>query len=295
MRAARRLIALVLWMTAGCGRVERDPATPPVSAREVVPTTDSVVAHVLVTSDTMRVTTDSTGVVTVVAETDTSQASAEPWAEPSDCRYADARPRVRRDDPRYGQRYDSAAIARGVTYRCRLRPGGPEARLVVLGEWSIPMAVKVFSPADEDSALQMLTLDNDQGAYEGYELLVGEDLNGDGWMDLRVHTFSGSGGQVSDVFRFDPSSRRFVADTVLPGGNVHRIAGRPCASSSWKTSAWDSTYQEWCWSGGRWLLTRDYVQEGVRNGRVVRTLRERRGGRMQLVRHDTVPDGTPHW
>lgn len=294
MRAARLSILVFLWMTAGCGRVERVPAASPGSpdgtatARENVPT-------VHVTADTMRIVTDSLGVVTTFTLIDTTGPPPRWPSEPNECRYADARPRVRPDDPRYGERYDSAAIANGVTYRCRLRPDGPEVRLVVLGEWSIPMVVKVFSPSDAQRALQTLSLDNDQGANEGGTLLVGEDLNGDGWMDLRVHTFSGSGGQLSDVFRFNPAARRFVPDTVLPGENVRRIAGRPCAATSWKTSMSNHTSREWCWSQGQWVLTRAFRQVGVGDWQVFRTLRERRDGQLRVVRADTVSIDEPRW
>jgi hypothetical protein len=192
-------------------------------------------------------------------------------------------------------------MARGIPFRCTLRPGGPQVRLVLRGESSIPTTVQVFLPPGASRPLQTLTVDNDQGAYEGNELVVGEDLNGDGWMDLRVNTWYGSAGQMSDVFRFDPSARRFVPDTALPGANVRRLAGRPCVRTSTKSSVWDYSTADYCWSGGAWVQTRTFRQELVRDGRdfraerVIRTLGERRGGRMQVVRMDTVPESAPEW
>lgn len=272
MRSARLRVLTVLWMMAGCAP---DRAADPeaVATREVVPATDSV--------------------VTPAATTDTVQVARKPWEEPGDCRYADERPRVPRDDPRYGERYDSAAIAGGVTYRCTLRPDGPQVRLVVLGEWSIPMAVKVFLPPDADSAVQMLTLDNDQGAYEGGDLLKGEDLNGDGWMDLYVYTWSGTAGQMSDVFRFDPAARRFVPD-ALPGMNVHRLEERGCVGTSTKSSAWDHSGADYCWRDGRWVKIRTIEQRGFRHETdsvirgVVRTEHRLRDGQLRLFRLDTL-------
>ncbi|HEU4881696.1 MAG TPA: hypothetical protein VFT45_05610 [Longimicrobium sp.] len=285
MRPSRLLIAAALWTASGCGGDERTPPPP------VIATTDSAIpATALFTPNTR-----------VAARTDTGQAPAEELDSPKDCRFTDGRPRPTVNDPGYGERYDSMVMARGIPFRCRLRPGGPEVRLVLRGESSVPTTVQVFSPPGTSRPLQTLTVDTDQSAYEGNELLVGEDLNGDGWMDLRVNTWYGSAGQMSDVFRFDPSARRFVPDTALPGANVHRLAGRPCVGTSTKSGAWDYSTAEYCWSGGTWVQTRTFRQEllpvgpDIANARVIRTLGERRGGRMQVVRLDTVPENTADW
>jgi hypothetical protein len=285
----RTRVVTLVWLTiasAGCGRDERAPSPPP-----VVATRDFII------TSTALVTTDTTA----TTRRDTGRIAGERWHDPKDCRFTDGRPRPDINDPGYGERYDSAVMARGIPFRCRLRPDGPEVRLLLRGEWSIPTTVEVFSPPGASRPLQTLTLDHDQSAYEGNELLVGEDLNGDGWMDLRVNTWYGSAGQMSEVFRFDPSSRRFVADTALPGMNVHRLAGRPCVGTSTKSGAWDYSTAEYCWSGGTWVQTRTFRQELLRDGgdlrdkRVIRTLGERRGGRMQVVRMDTVPENAPEW
>ncbi|WP_420129842.1 XAC2610-related protein [Longimicrobium sp.] len=288
----RLLIPAVLWIASGCAPDERVPSPPSV----VVPATDTTITTTtLVPADT-----------TATTRTDTGQAARERWDSPRDCRFTDGRPRPDVNDPGYGERYDSAVMARGIPFRCTLRPGGPEVRLVLRGEWSIPTILEVFSPPDAPRPLQTLTVDHDQSAYEGNELLVGEDLNGDGWMDLRVNTWYGSAGQMSEVFRYDPSVRRFVPDTALPGMNVHRLAGRPCVATSTKSGASDYSTAEYCWSGGTWVQTRAFSQELLRGGSgrgglelgaapVVRILSERRGGRMRLVRHDTVPENAPQW
>ncbi|HYR09270.1 MAG TPA: hypothetical protein VEQ60_15910 [Longimicrobium sp.] len=287
----RTRVLTLAWFTiaafAGCGRDERAPSPPP-----VVATGDfTITSPAPVTPDT-----------TAATRADTGQAAAERWHNPRDCRFTDGRPRPDVNDPGYGERYDSAVMARGVPFRCRLRPDGPEVRLVLRGEWSIPTTLEVFSPPGASRPLQTLTVDHDQSAYEGNELLVGEDLNGDGWMDLRVNTWYGSAGQMSEVFRFDPSSRRFVPDTALPGMNVHRLPGqRPCVGTSTKSGAWDYSTAEYCWSGGTWVQMRSFRQELLgagpdsHNRRVIRTLGERRGGRMQVVRLDTVPEDAPEW
>lgn len=275
MRLARFLIALVVWMAAaaltGCRGAEPSRATSAARA-DTVPTTTAT-------------TTDTLGDVP----------ATQPEPEPNDCRYVGSRRYPRSGEPGYGEHYDSAAMAAGVPFRCRLRPEGPEARLVVGGASSIPMGFHVFLPADAARPVQSLPLDNDQPAIEGSDLLMGEDLNGDGWMDLNVYTFSGTGGQMSDVFRFDPAAQRFVPDTVLPGMNVRRLPERGCVGTSHKMSAWSFTSADYCWRNGSWVQTSTYEQEPFGDMQVIRTLRERHGGRLQLVRVDTVPYDEPHW
>ena len=283
MHRARALIPLVMWMAAaalpGCRREERAPSQTAASAVPSARPADSVAA-------------------TTAAATDTPQAAStgpDPLERPNDCRYIGTRPRPRYGDPGFGQPYDRGVMKAGVPFRCRLRPEGPEVKLVVSGEDGIPMGVDVHSPPDAPRRMQQLLLDNSEGAYEGSGLLVGEDLNGDGWMDLRVNTYSGTGGQMFDVFRYEPAERRFVADTMLVGAmNVRRLPERGCIGTSSKTSAWDNTAADFCWSGGAWVMTRTYSQEQIGGGRIVRTERERRGGKMQVVRVDTLPTDAPY-
>lgn len=262
MRLARVVMPLVALTAAlaGCGREEA------ASASAVAQGTPADTTTVAVTTDTPQVP---------------------PPAPADECRYADRRP-LPRSVPE-GTMYDSAALANGVTYRCRLRPGGPEARMVVLGEGSIPKAIDVHAPADAPRPLQRLFLDGDERRHEGTRLISGEDLNGDGWTDLLALLWSGSAGGGYDVFLYSDSLQRFEKDTVLSGEvDVHRLAGRPCAGTGGRMGAGNFSDAEYCWSGGRWVLTRTLVQEGMGDGRYVRTTRERRSGRMQLIRVDTL-------
>jgi hypothetical protein len=239
------------------------------------------------------------GVDTVFSATttlDPAEAADSPAAwtpPPDDCSYTDARPRPRQGDPGYWQPYDSLAMARGVEYRCARRPAGPEVRLVVRGEWGIPMVVDVHSPPEAARPLQRLEMENDERAREGSDLVVGEDLNGDGWTDLQMRTFSGTGGVMYDVFLYDPVGTAFVRDTVLSGGgNVHRLAGSPCVETSWRMGLghWSSGTE--CWKNGRWVLTRTVEQEPDESPRMrwFRTHRERRGDSLQIIRIDTLDD-----
>ncbi|HST59605.1 MAG TPA: hypothetical protein VLK84_12965 [Longimicrobium sp.] len=270
------IVMLAAAALAGCRPVE-----PRSSAARVDP------AAVVVVRDT-QVYQDGVAVVTATDTLPDGGRTAEP-REHNDCRYVGTRRQPRQGEPGFGERYDEQAMEDGVPFRCVLRPGGPEVRLVVSGIQGIPMGVDVHSPPDAPRRMQQLLVDNDQGAYEGSRLLIGEDLNGDGWMDLRVFTYSGTGGQMSDVFRYVPSARRFVPDTALPGMNVRRLPGRPaCVGISTKTSAWSHTGADYCWTGGTWVKVGAFAQEPAPGHRLIRTFQERRGGELRVVRVDTV-------
>jgi hypothetical protein len=276
-----RILMTVLMAAAlpGCRPAER--AVVSSAAREDP-------ANVLVTRDTQVFHSGTTVTVT--------ENQPEPPREHNDCRYVGVVPQARSGDPLYGERYDPVVMEAGVPFRCRLRADGPEVKLVVSGYGSVPELVDVHSPPDAPRPLQQLVLDNSESAWQGSELLIGEDLNRDGWMDLRVFTYSGTAGQMSDVFRYEPAARRFVPDTALPGMNVRRLPGeRPCVGISTKAGAWDYSTAEYCWSGGTWVEMRSFSQQSLRGERVVRTQSERRGGRMQVVRLDTLPADAPDW
>lgn len=281
MRPSRILFPMMVWMAAGAlpGCRPAEPVRDPSDAR-------ADPAIVVVDRDTQVIGAGGTVTITENTEDDA------PPPEPNDCRYVGSRPQPRYAQP---QPYDPAAMESGVPFRCRLRPDGPQVKLVVRSRYgSVPELVDVHSPPDAPRALQQLVLDNSESANEGSGLLIGEDLNGDGWMDLRVFTYSGTAGQMMDVFRYVPSTQRFVPDTALPGMNVYRLPGRPgCVGTSHKTSAWSVTGGDYCWRDGTWVKTNAYTQEPKPDGRLIRTFQELRGGRMQVVRVDTVTIGEP--
>ncbi|HET7233469.1 MAG TPA: hypothetical protein VFJ16_25890 [Longimicrobium sp.] len=262
---------------AGCRPAGEEPQREPVSA----------VARAAGTVVTTATATDTVG----PAGEDTTPGRRAPGDR---CRYADARRQARPGDANFGAWYDTAAMSRGVTLRCLLRDGGPEARVVVLGRYGIPMAADIYVPAGAARPLQRVFMeDNDQHAVEGGTLAEGFDLNRDGWTDLKVQTWSGSGGVSYDLFMYDPRARRFVRDSVLPGGGgIEPLRRRePCVGTGIRSGVGNFDDHEYCWRGGHWAHVRELRQERLGgldgNTRYVLTVREPRGGRMVTVRVDT--------
>lgn len=285
-RTAAFLVFAAATVAAGACRREGQTTVPAGdgsggdSVPVVVPSTDTVPITTTTVTDTLS-----------GADPDTIADRRGPRDR---CRYADTRRQARSGDANYGAPYDAAAMSRGVTVRCALRQDGPEVRLVVMGEYGIPMAVDVYAPATAARATQRLFMeDNDQRAYEGSGLVEGEDLNRDGWTDLKVETWSGSGGIFYDVFMYDPARRRFAKDSVLSGGGgvVPLDGAGTCVGTGRRSGAGNWVSDDYCWRGGRWVHVVQRQQERLgdpaRHSRYVLTVREPRRGRLVTVSVDT--------
>jgi hypothetical protein len=183
----------------------------------------------------------------------------------------------------------------GATFLCRLHGDARPARVVMrLPQGEFTASIRVHAPADAP-AVQELSLELDHPPYaDGGEFLRGEDLNGDGWMELLVMRSGGSGGTLYAVYTYDPERRRFAMDSVFDmGANVERIPGTRCARSFGAGGYESHAAADYCWREGRWVLTRQDSQDRDprqprESGIFLRELRELRGGQMQLVRVDTI-------
>lgn len=180
-------------------------------------------------------------------------------------------------------------------FRCVLHRGQPPVRMVLRtnARYNVARNVQVFGPRSSARPVQVLVLDDANAPPpRGHPFFVGADLNGDGWMDLKVLRMAGAtGNELADVFLYSPRARRFVMDTVLSRiGAPSPIAGRPCVRSAWNMGGGEDGSADLCWRGGRWVWVREESVGRLRPGdaRLVRTVRELRGGRMRTVRVDTL-------
>jgi hypothetical protein len=189
--------------------------------------------------------------------------------------------------------FDSAEVARGIPFRCALRAHGPYVRIVVGGAGGLPERITV-SPSDRPGRpVQTLAFAPDEAVSP--HVLVGEDLNRDGWTDLKAQVWSGSAGIGYQVYMYDPRRGRFAADTVLaPGVGVEPLGGtRPCVESVAGMGAGSATDQHYCWEHGRWVLGYEMRDEGTSISAGGRTLRVRRRreydhGRLRAEQTDTT-------
>jgi hypothetical protein len=189
--------------------------------------------------------------------------------------------------------WDERSMRSGVALRCVLRAGGPEVRVVVRGDDRIPRWVDVYSPADARARAQTLVVrDNEQPASEHGDLLRGQDLNDDGWTDLRVQTWSGTAGVSHEVFMWNPRRGRFEQDSVFPGGTgIYAIHGRPCVGEESWSGLGHAGGGEYCWARGGWHLVRTYRLDADNAAAefYVRTTRWLEDGRVLRTWTDTLP------
>lgn len=261
-------LAITVLAAGGCGR-EADPPARPVAAARPVDTVHSV----------------------------PPRPAAARWMEPREpgdhCRRADGE-----DDRPHPSSPDGSVthedLGHGLAFLCTLHEGY-RVRLVVAGDGDgDPVAVVVHDPPADTAGGDTLLLGESEPPYAGATILEGEDLDGDGWTDVRVMTFHGSGGHMYDVFRYQPSRRRFEKDTVLSGqGNVQR-ADRGCARTSWAMGAGNHSWVEQCWRNGMWVPVRgeSWATDDALSTREVQvSVHEKlalRNGRLRVVSADTT-------
>jgi hypothetical protein len=212
------------------------------------------------------------------------------------CRWEEPAPRAHVGEEYRYQWRDERSMQRGVALRCALRDGGPEVRVVVRGLSYAPRWVDVYSPPEARVATQALALDIAEPANEHSQLMIGQDLNDDGWTDLQVRTSTGTAGLSEDVFMWNPRRRRFEQDSVFPRGtNIHAIDGRPCVGEESRGSSAAYAGGEYCWARGGWHRVRTYRLDNShatadrRSAFFVRTTEWLEDGRVLRTWTDTLP------
>jgi hypothetical protein len=189
------------------------------------------------------------------------------------------------------------AFARGAEYACTIHPT-LTLRIVIAGDTEPPSldSLIVLSARDSGPALQVLHRELGEAEMplsHVTDVVRTIDLDADGWRDLLVGKFWGAtGNRGYDVWRFDPATRRFVADSALSQTwDPIPVPGRPCVATHSHTSVLDDASAVHCLHAGRWRLDSAEVNTWHRRAHtVVREVFARRGDSLVVVRTTTRPD-----
>jgi hypothetical protein len=187
--------------------------------------------------------------------------------------------------------------AAGITYACAINPA-LDLRIVVAGDTGAPSldSVVVFASDDSIQPLQLLYRvagDAEMPLPHFTDVVRTIDLDADGWRDLLVGRFWGATGNSGyDVWRFDPSSRRFVADSILSNlVNPAPVPGRPCVSTYSNSSAVDDDMGVHCLHAGRWRLDSAESHTWLRDSNAIRhDVMARRADSLVIVHSETKRD-----
>ena len=187
------------------------------------------------------------------------------------------------------------SFARGTAYRCVVDPT-LTLRLVLAGDTTAPSldSIRVLmDPGGEPIQLLRLGPEADMPMPYTLDVLRAVDLDADGDRDLLLGTSWGATGNTAyAVWRFDAASRRFVGDSVLSTlSSLRPVPGRPCITTSYKSSAVDGGSGLYCLHGGRWQLDSAETTTWDRDARtIVQERRARRGDSLVLLDRATRPD-----
>ena len=180
------------------------------------------------------------------------------------------------------------------TYRCVLRPGMAPLRLVLVGDPVENLIARVeIHRAGGVRPMQVLRDVQGEPPPRGTSSLVAEDLDGDGYLDLRVLRSWGATGNTSyAVWRWAPAVGRFRLDPTLTGlSSPQRVPGRRCVRGRANGGQAGAIYhtEELCLAGGRWVVVRSEAQAWLEaRDRFVRTTRVRRPSGAMRTRTDTL-------
>jgi hypothetical protein len=269
-----RAALLLACAAAACDRAtEHDPSR--LAAADTTP---------VLRVDTVR--EDTTVATTTTTDTTNAVAEPKPGLRPGamGCRRTD-RPRPVPDSVTVQD------LRGGARFTCVLREGHPpiEAR-VDADEFGSVVGARISASTWERPWSQALAAWATERPYKGAAVLEAIDYDKDGWGDLRMLDWTGATGNIGyHVFRFDPRRERFVRDSVLSAtDDAEPLPGPPCVQGFQKNGG--RTYDLWtiCLERGRWETVMKETQARIPGKPLfLRQRRERRGGRMVVVRSDT--------
>lgn len=130
---------------------------------------------------------------------------------------------------------------------------------------------------------------------DGWDAFIIEDLNFDGYRDLRLMADMPAGPNIPYVYwLFDPQAQRFARNQALEQITAPEIdAANQQIISNWRNGAATFGTDTWRWENGALALVRQEVVEYIDENRYTLTIRERVGGELTITEQREVDESAP--
>jgi hypothetical protein len=130
---------------------------------------------------------------------------------------------------------------------------------------------------------------------DGWDAFVIEDLNFDGYRDLRLMADRPAGPNIPYFYwLFDPQTTRFERNQALEQITAPEVdAANRQIISNWRSGAATFGTDTWQWENGVPILVRQEVVEYIDENRYTLTVRERVGGELTVTEQREVDESAP--
>jgi hypothetical protein len=166
-----------------------------------------------------------------------------------------------------------------LEFRLNTAPSSEKESLILINK------IDVF-PAKAASAVQTLVTHMSEPPLEGTDYLLTEDMNFDGYNDLKLVTSAGATGNTHfDIWLFDATSSQFTFHEGLSGlTNPRTDLKNKTVNSFSHSSAAEFENQTFIWQSGQLVLTREVVQMyNQATDKITCTISERQNGKMIVI------------
>ena len=184
----------------------------------------------------------------------------------------------------------------GATFRFQIHPSLPVHVFRLVGDPASNTVERIEVSRDgEATPFQILEDIDMEPPYRGARYFRTEDVNFDGYQDIKLLRWWGATGNAGYAYwLFDPATRRFVFSPELselsnptPDPRTREITTHSVEGMAGRIYT-DRAYR---FDNGALVLVREDAQSWVDAGRYfLRTLKERRDGRMETIREERRPE-----
>jgi hypothetical protein len=178
----------------------------------------------------------------------------------------------------------------------RVHPRIGDRRIVVRSDAErIAVMIEIHRPGDPRPVQRLVAQAGEPPPGGRSPQAIAEDLDGDGYLDLRVLAWWGATGNAGYLaWRFDPATGAYVTIPDFEQLSQPKVdAATRCIRTRSNGGHLGAifTAERWCWRGTRLELVWSRAQTSLPDGNYERVTRERRGaGMVEVERRRLTPE-----